>query len=151
MINLQLCQLTKVLKPKYRVFTNTRMYHNNIHNNSIMNKNKIIYWIATGILVLIFTMSAGMYFFKNPNIQAAFTSLGFPVWLIYPLAVAKLLAITAILTKKSALLKEWAYAGLFFDAAMALTAHLMVNDGNQITAIVALTAVIVSRVMDSKV
>lgn len=116
-----------------------------------MNKNKIIYWVATGLLVLIFTMSAGMYVFKNADIQMAFTSLGFPVWLIYPLVVAKLLAILAILTKKSQFLKEWAYAGLFFDALLALTAHLMVSDGGQVTAIVALTAVVVSRFMNDKV
>jgi len=62
-----------------------------------------------------------------------------------------LLAIVAIVTKKSKPLKEWAYAGLFFDALLALSAHLMVNDGGQITAIVALIAIVVSRFMDNKI
>jgi hypothetical protein len=72
--------------------------------------------------------------------------LGFPTWLIYPMAIAKILGIVAVLVKISPILKEWAYAGLFFNSTLALAAHLAVSDGNWPLAAMALTAVIVSRI-----
>ena len=55
-----------------------------------------------------------MYFTKYEMVKGFFQSLGYPIYLIYPLATAKVLGIIAIITKKSRLLKEWAYAGFFF-------------------------------------
>ncbi|MGL1889492.1 MAG: DoxX family protein [Reichenbachiella sp.] len=115
-----------------------------------MNKNKITYWVATGLLSLMMTMSIGMYLFNNAEIRVAFTSLGFPIWIIYPLAAAKTLAIIAIISKKSVLLKEWAYAGLIFNTLLAMSAHLSVSDGEFMGAAIALVLVIVSRIMDGK-
>lgn len=116
-----------------------------------MKQNKIIYWIATGIMCLIFTFSAGMYFFNHDVMAGFFTNLGFPTWLVYPLATAKLLGVTAILTKKSAMLKEWAYAGFFFDASLAFTSHNIAQDGGWPLSAIALVALVVSRIYDPKV
>ncbi len=115
-----------------------------------MNKNKIIYWVATGLLTLLMTMSVGMYLFNNAEIRIVFNSLGFPVWIIYPLAAAKTLGLIAIWTKKSALLKEWAYAGFFINALLAMTAHLSVGDGEFMGAAMAIVFVVISRVKESK-
>ena len=103
-----------------------------------MNRDKIIYWIATGLMSALFLFSASMYIFNNAEIQGAFTALGFPVWVIYPLAAAKILAVVAILSRRSKLLAEWAYAGLFFDSLLAMGAHLNVGDGNAGGAIMAI-------------
>ncbi|WP_369073566.1 DoxX family protein [Ancylomarina longa] len=56
-------------------------------------------------------ISISLYILKHEMVSKTFTHLGFPTFLIYPLALAKLLGLIAILSKKSALLKEWAYAG----------------------------------------
>lgn len=116
-----------------------------------MKKNKIIYWIATGLLCFLFTAGAMMYFFNYPMIEVAFTSLGFPTWIIYPLATLKVLGVLAILTKLSSFLKELAYAGFLFDSILALTAHLMVADGEYMPALFALIFTIVSWMYDRKV
>ena len=85
-----------------------------------MKRDKIIYWIATGLLSLMMLFSAGMYFFNHEEVVQVFTTLGYPAYIVYPLALAKVLGLIAILTKKSQVLKEWAYAGFFFDFVLAL-------------------------------
>ncbi len=111
---------------------------------------KISYYIATGLFCLIMIGSALMYIFAHDLAVQAYENLGFPTWMIYPSAVAKLLGVTAILTRRSRMLKEWAYAGFFFDAALALTSHLIAQDGGYILAAIALAAIVVSRGLEEK-
>lgn len=116
-----------------------------------MKTNKIIYWISTGLMCLLFLFSAGMYFFQNPMIKETFTFLGFPTWVVYPLAVAKILAVIAILSKKSRVLKEWAYAGLFYDAILAFFAHWFAGDGQYQIAVVVIILILISRIFESRI
>lgn len=94
-----------------------------------MNKTKIAYYISTGLLSLMMVGGAGMYFFNHAEVAEVFTSLGYPTYIIYPLAIAKLLGLVAIWTRLSDTLKEFAYAGYMFDFTLAATAHLVVGDG----------------------
>lgn len=112
---------------------------------------KTIYWIATGLLSALMLFSATMYFVNHDMVVDTFTRLGYPAYIIYPLGVAKILAIVAILSRKSEILKEWAYAGLFFDFVLALSAHLVAKDGEFIPAFVAIILLLVSRYFDQKV
>lgn len=109
-----------------------------------MKSFKIAYWISTGLMSLLMLFSAGMYIFNNAAVQEAFTSLGYPTYIIYPLAIAKILGLIAIWSNLSKPLKEWAYAGFFFDFVLAFLAHLMVNDGQFGAAIMALFLLFVS-------
>ncbi|MEM6318568.1 MAG: DoxX family protein [Bacteroidota bacterium] len=96
-----------------------------------------IYRISTGLLSALMLMSAGMYFFNHAEVSQSFNNLGYPAYIIYPLAIAKILGLVAIWTNQSESLKEWAYAGFFFDFVLAFSAHLMVGDGEYAPAIVA--------------
>ncbi|MEN0049603.1 MAG: DoxX family protein [Bacteroidota bacterium] len=111
---------------------------------------RIIFWIATGLLSAMMLMSAGMYFFNYEEISKTFDTLGYPGHVIYPLAVAKILAVVAILTRKSATLAEWAYAGLFFDFVLALMAHLDAGDGEFGGAVIALVLLFTSYFMGKR-
>lgn len=115
-----------------------------------MNSTKVIYWISTGVMCAIFAFSAGMYIFNYDQIVSYFPNLGFPSWLVAPLAALKILGIVAILSKKSKLLKEWAYAGFLFDALLAFFAHYFAADGQGMIAAVAIVATVVSRIFDGK-
>jgi len=115
-----------------------------------MKTNKIIYWTATGLLSVILLMSAGMYVFKNEMIQQAFTSFGYPTYLIYPLVFLKLAAVIVLLTQKQNFIKYLAYAGLFFEIILAFFAHIMINDGGQMTAIIAMVLLITSYIYNQK-
>lgn len=114
-------------------------------------RNLLIYWIATGLLSALMLMSASMYFFNYEMVSQTFLKLGFPVYIIYPLAFAKILGVLAILLKKSKFLKEWAYAGFFFDFVLALSAHWVINDGEFVPAFVAIVLLIISYRYDKKV
>ncbi|WP_041632753.1 DoxX family protein [Maribacter sp. HTCC2170] len=116
-----------------------------------MNTQKIIYWIATALLTLLVLFSAGMYFFNHGEVVKAFTALGFPTYIIYPLATLKVLGLIVILTNIGGNLKEWAYAGFFFNFVLAFFAHVMVSDGEQFGALMALVFLLTSYFLGKRV
>jgi hypothetical protein len=116
-----------------------------------MKVNKIIYYLSTSLLTVLMLFSASMYIFNNEVIGQMFTSFGYPIYIIYPLAIAKLLGLIAIWNTKFSALKEWAYAGFFFDFVLAFFAHKMINDGEEIGAVLALLLLIVSYIYNRKV
>ncbi len=113
--------------------------------------NRIIYYISTGLLTALMLMSAGMYLFNHAAVSNIFNTLGFPSYLVYPLAVAKILGLVAIWTRKSNTLKEWAYAGFFFDFLLACSAHLYAKDGEFLPAVVAIILLITSYIFEKRV
>lgn len=113
-------------------------------------RNRIIYYIAIGLLTALVLLSAGMYFFNHEMVAETFSKLGYPTYIIYPLAIAKILGLIAIWSKKSDTLKEWAYAGFFFDFVLALAAHLYIKDGEFGGALVAIILLLVSYVFEKK-
>lgn len=106
---------------------------------------KIIHWIATALVCLLMSASAGMYVFSHEDVRDTFDQqLGFPTWLIYPMAVAKISAVIMLLTKFNNSLTEWAYAGLTFNILLAIGAHLSVKDEQALPATVALVLILTS-------
>jgi hypothetical protein len=92
------------------------------------------------------------YVFEHDAIVDVFRRLGFPVYIIYPLAAAKLLGVVAILQTKSSTLKEWAYAGFFFNFLLALSAHINAGDPilHSVPASLCLVLLFTSYVSDKK-
>jgi len=81
-----------------------------------MNKNKIAYWIFTILfsLAMIFSSYGGLK--PEPQaLQLLHDQLGYPVYFIQFISVAKIFGAIAILIPSLKTIKEWAYAGLFFD------------------------------------
>ncbi|CAM1352687.1 MULTISPECIES: DoxX family protein [Tenacibaculum] len=115
-----------------------------------MNKNKIIFYVSTGLLTLLMLFSAGMYFFNHAEVAGMFTGFGYPTYIIYPYAIAKILGLIAIWFFKGKFFREWAYAGFFFAFILAFFAHVMISDGGQFAALVALILLVVSYIFDKK-
>ena len=63
----------------------------------------------------------------TPDAVKFISSLGYPTYIIPFLGIAKLLGIIAILIPGFAGIKEWAYAGLFFDLAGATYSGIAVG------------------------
>lgn len=116
-----------------------------------MKTHKIIYFVATGLFTALMLFSAGMYFFKNADIVKGFTSFGYPTYLIYPLAIAKLLGLVTIWQTKYKTVKEWAYAGFFFNVVLAFFAHVMISDGQQMGASIGLILLPLSYYFGKKI
>lgn len=118
-----------------------------------MKSLRVLYWIVTGLFCLLMLASAGMYIFLHPQIEEIFKHLLYPAYIIYPLAMAKILGVAAIITKKSKTLKEWAYAGFFFDILLAFSAHLNVGDGvgEWMVPVFAMVLLLASYALDRKI
>lgn len=116
-----------------------------------MNKNKIIYYAATGLLTALMLFSVSMYLFNNSEIVKAFETMGYPSYLVYPLATAKVLGLITIWFIANKSLKEWAYAGFFFNTLLAFFAHVMIGDGQQMGALIGFILVIISYTFSKKI
>jgi len=63
-----------------------------------------------------------------PQAVTLFERLGYPLYLLPFLGVAKLAGVVGVLVPRLVRIKEWAYAGLAFDLTGALYSHLRVGD-----------------------
>ena len=116
-----------------------------------MNKrNTIIFWTATGLLCALVGASAFGYILNFDGVSEIFKSLGYPTFVIIPLAIAKIMAIVAIASNQVKWLKEWAYAGLFFDFMLALQAHIVADDHEWLGAVIATVLLAISYIYDKK-
>jgi uncharacterized membrane protein YphA (DoxX/SURF4 family) len=81
-----------------------------------MKKTKIIYWIFTSLFALLMLSSAIPDILSQPAaVKGMHEGLGYPLYFIPFIGVAKLLGVIAILIPGYPRIKEWAFAGLFFD------------------------------------
>lgn len=94
-----------------------------------MKKNKIIFWVATSILILWEgVMPLGTVLFAPEYVNAGTKPLGYPDYFAYTLIYCKVLGIITIsLPKIQGKLKEWAYAGLAFSLIYAFISHACVD------------------------
>ncbi|HTK19226.1 MAG TPA: DoxX family protein [Mucilaginibacter sp.] len=92
-------------------------------------KSKTIwYWIIT-ILLSFCIFSGGLaQALQVQGVVQGFKPLGYPTYFISIIGVWKVLGIIAILIPGFKLLKEWAYAGIFFTMTGAVISHIAAND-----------------------
>ena len=90
--------------------------------------SNIIYWISTILFagLMIFSAAGGLQPTQQA-IQLIHDQLGYPVYFIPFISVAKVIASIVILIPAiGRSVKEWAYAGLFFDLAGAIYSGIAV-------------------------
>jgi hypothetical protein len=81
-----------------------------------MKKTNIFYWIFTSLFAAMMLFSAIPDILSDPiAVKGMHSDLGYPLYFIPFIGVAKALGAIAILVPGFPRLKEWAYAGLFFD------------------------------------
>jgi hypothetical protein len=94
-----------------------------------MEKRKLIwYWIITGLLSFCIFTGGLMQAIQVKGVVEGFKPLGYPTYFISLIGVWKVLGIIAILIPGFKLLKEWAYAGIFFTMTGAVISHIASND-----------------------
>lgn len=93
-----------------------------------MKKDKIIYWISTGIIVAVMLWSAINFAF-NPEMKEAFVHLGLPNWFRLELTTAKLLGVLALVVPGIPhKVREFAYFGFAIVLLSTPVAHLSSGD-----------------------
>jgi hypothetical protein len=109
--------------------------------DSVTKVKTIGYWVATGLLV--FCMTGGVFelLALKPTIEGIMR-LGYPSYIIPALGLGKVLAIIAILWPGLPRLKEWAYAGIFFNMLGAIVSHVAHDDAAWILVVTVVIAAI---------
>lgn len=114
---------------------------------------KAIYWVGIALTSLWFGTSGFCELTGNPLVWNITLALHYPPYFIYVLGVAKLSGIAVLLIPGKLLrLKEWVFAGVFFDIIFAFSSKLCVlGFSATIDAIIAFTMVSVTYLMFRKV
>jgi DoxX-like family len=91
----------------------------------------VLYWIFTILFALLMLFSAyGSILVNEDAIKLIHDQLGYPVYFIAFTGWAKLIGSIVILIPGLKTVKEWAYAGLFFDLLAAVYSGIAVAKGN---------------------
>ena len=90
-----------------------------------MNTNpKVIgYWLTTGLFAAAFLAAGAAELAGAPAAVTATLALGYPAYVLTILGLWKVLSVPALLAPRLPRLKEWAYAGIFFDLTGAAASH----------------------------
>ncbi len=113
---------------------------------------KIIYWSGAIFMSLWFGASGFFELTKNPVVWDITQQLGYPSHFIYILGVFKLAGVLVLLLPNKLLrLKEWVFAGMFFDIIFAFFSKIaVIGFASTIDAIVAFTVLSVTYFMYRK-
>jgi uncharacterized membrane protein YphA (DoxX/SURF4 family) len=96
---------------------------------------KIAYWVSTGYVALamfygglaeVLDASIGVEF-SSIGIRTVVAILGYPLYFVYIIGIAKMLGAIAIVVPHFPRLKEWAYAGIVFNMTGAFVSWLVVT------------------------
>ena len=111
-----------------------------------------IYWTGAALTSLWFGASGFFELTSNPIVWEITRQLGYPPHFIYTLGIFKLSGIAVLLIPGKLLrLKEWVFAGIFFDIIFAFASKLMVlGIAATLDAIVAFVMVTVTYIMFRK-
>lgn len=85
-----------------------------------MKRINIFYWIITALFGAFMLFTAIPDVLMTKETVGFMTLLGYPDYFIPFIGIAKVLGVIAILIPGFPRIKEWAYAGLFFDLCGAL-------------------------------
>ncbi len=99
-----------------------------------MKAKSVSYWITTGFLA--FAVGSGgvaQALHMPQNVEGTVHILGYPTYFLTILGIWKVLGAIAIVVPRYPRLKEWAYAGIFFDLTGAAASHAAVGDSGAYT------------------
>jgi hypothetical protein len=117
-----------------------------------MKARNVGYWVATATVAFAFGVGGAFDVSGAPEVVAAIEHLGYPGYFAVLIGVWKLLGAVAVLVPRFPRVKEWAYAGMFFDLTGASISHAAAGDGAKgvLTPLVVLAFVVASYLLRSE-
>jgi hypothetical protein len=98
-------------------------------NSTDCSKRRIIaFWVTTVIIAAEFAAGGVMDILRLPPFFAILKHLGYPGYFSVILGVWKVFGAVTVFAPRFPRLKEWAYAGMFFNMTGAAASHLAVGD-----------------------
>jgi len=92
------------------------------------NTKSIAYWITTCLVVFAMFSGGIAELARRPETIEGMKQLGYPVYFVMILGVWKLLGSVTLVIPGFPRVKEWAYAGIFFNMTGAAVSHLVSQD-----------------------
>lgn len=89
----------------------------------------VAYWLATILGPTSFVIGGVLHLRGGEQVLAGLQHLGYPLYFASILGVWKLLGALVITVPGLPRLKEWAYAGFFFNLTAAAASHAFAGDG----------------------
>jgi uncharacterized membrane protein YphA (DoxX/SURF4 family) len=93
------------------------------------NGKTIAYWVVTIFGPASFVIGGYLHLTRDPQVMATLAHLGYPAYFATIMGAWKLLGAIAIVVPGFPRVKEWAYAGFFFDLTGAAATRAFVGDG----------------------
>jgi len=94
-----------------------------------LDRRAIAYWATTVLFCAVVGFSGASHFMHAENMVEAMIGLGYPLYFMTIIGLAKMAGVVAVLIPGSPLLKEWAYAGITFNLIGASASHAFSGDG----------------------
>ena len=94
-----------------------------------MRVRNIAYWVTTALTAAAFALGGVVDIARGKEVVEGMNHLGYPLYFATILGIWKVLGALAILAPRLPVLKEWAYAGIFFDLTGAAASHAFSGDG----------------------
>jgi uncharacterized membrane protein YphA (DoxX/SURF4 family) len=104
----------------------------------------IAYWVTTVLVAAELAVGGVWDIMRIPYVRTAIEHLGYPSYFLVILGLWKVAGAAALLVPRFPRLKEWAYAGTFFNYTGALASHWVVGDGVDIGLIVLVGVLVAS-------
>ena len=89
---------------------------------------QIAYWITTIIVALETGVGGIMDLLRTEHVREVVTHIGYPIYLLTILGLWKIPGAIVLLTPRFPRLREWAYAGIFFEMTGAAVSHALFHD-----------------------
>src|SRR5215469_75905 len=89
---------------------------------------RLIYIACTAILVMEIVAGAVMDLAQFPYVVREVRSIGYPTYVLYIVGAWKVLAVGPLVWPRLPRLREWAYAGVFFEMSGAVASHVLVGN-----------------------
>ena len=88
----------------------------------------LAYWTTTGLVAAPIVLGGAVDAIAPPSAVAFLAHLGYPAYFATLIGIWKVLGGATVLAPRLPRLKEWAYAGIFFDVTGAAVSHAVTGD-----------------------
>src|SRR5689334_2661445 len=96
----------------------------NLASSALISRRRIIaYWVTTALVVFELGLGGVWDVLRVPQVRGLIERLGYPPYFLVILGIWKLLGAVALVIPRFPRLKEWAYAGVFFDLTGAVASQ----------------------------
>jgi uncharacterized membrane protein YphA (DoxX/SURF4 family) len=93
-----------------------------------VNLKHVAYWTTTALVVFALVGGAIGELMQQGGTMETVTILGYPAYFLTIIGLWKIAGSIALLVPRFPRLKEWAYAGIFFNMTGAFVSHAAVGD-----------------------